>query len=287
MIGAMSGWGAGATSCPFGCSGGAHPPPAQAGQRLLGIIGAWHSHRAKVGALVPSSHGHPHGVWLCPAPPSPGWGYSQPQLLLSSFSPAASRNSGCLGGCSCVGRAGGPPPTTTPRAPPAAPRRPCPIRRGVSSAPGALALLLPRPHNGTPRHSQQEMPGLAVAWGNHRVMCNQKKKASLGWFWGEKIWLEVPPPPPPPEGLQHGHPQVQGHSGGSCPRPRAGFGDQSRALPSGAGGYILGQGLQGFLWSHAPLPLSPHPSPWSRLWDPSELKVSKPVGFVETPEGLC
>lgn len=93
-----------------GCTPPPPPLPAQAGQRLLGITRAWHSHRAKVGALVPSSHGHPHGVWLCPAPPSPGWGYSQPQLLLSSFSPAASRNSGCLGGCSCVGRAGGPSP---------------------------------------------------------------------------------------------------------------------------------------------------------------------------------
>lgn len=45
-------------------------------------------------------------VWLCRAPPSLGWGYSGSLLLLSSFSPAASRNAAVCAAAAALGTGG-------------------------------------------------------------------------------------------------------------------------------------------------------------------------------------
>lgn len=48
----------------------------------------------------------PRWLWLCPTPPSLGWGYSGPLLLLSSFSPAASRNAAVCEATAALGAGG-------------------------------------------------------------------------------------------------------------------------------------------------------------------------------------
>lgn len=142
----------------------------------------------------------PCWLWLCPTPPSLGWGYSGPLLLLSSFSPAASRNALFVRPQLRWGQAG-PVPSTR-----AVPRCPCLSRRGVSSAPGALAPLLPRPHKERPHLLLARGAGACPARGNHPVMYNNKKQVRAA-FWG-RMWPEVV--------------VVEGTQGG--------FGEQSRAL---------------------------------------------------------
>lgn len=141
-------------------------------------------------------------LWLCPTPPSLGWGYSGTLLLLSSFSPAASRNAAVCAAAAAWGQAG-PIPSS-----PAVPRRPCLSRRAVSSAPGARSLLLPRPHNKTPPPPSTRgwvLPGLG------KSPTDVQQKNSKSWlFFGAQMWPEVV--------------IIEGTQGR--------FGDQSRALCS-------------------------------------------------------
>lgn len=181
---------------------------------------------------MPSSHGHPGAFWLCPAPPTPGWSYSQPQLLLSSFSPAASRNGGSFGRLQLPrgGQAG------------------CPqaLRlRHVTHVSADKVFHQPQVHSlcschvpaqGAPKSSWQEMLVLALAWGNHRVMCNKNKtkQTSPGWFWGDQPSCTCPPQ----RGLIMGTPKCKTVGTGAVPTPGQGLGTRAELCSVGLGGVL-------------------------------------------------
>jgi len=150
-------------------------PSAQAGQGPSGITQAWHSHRAKAGALLLLSHGSPGRVWPCPTPPSLGWGYSCPQLSLSSSSPAVSRNGGCLGSWSCRGEGRQDPPG------------PCGGATSLMSL-QTRCFISPRCTHSAPATSPHREPSNSprtrcwgLPWpGEIRVMCNENKQAWSG-----------------------------------------------------------------------------------------------------------
>lgn len=118
-------------------------------------------------------------VWLCPTSPSLGWGYSGTLLLLSSFSPAASRNRAVCAAAAAPGAGGSHPLLSGCATPPV----PLQMRCFISSR-----CTLSAPATSTEKETPPP-PGMRC-WGLPGLGKSpsdvQLKKAGQGCFLGHK-----------------------------------------------------------------------------------------------------